>query len=133
MAAGVAQAAVPTDLVLLHPTAAVWRGAAPAVACAPGRALRVSNSRPPRSGVFLRSTVLVAEIAAPEPIAARVALQARACAEAVAGDLMAAAFPLEASPATPGFAPGFEACLQRADAARYVRTVTLWVDNDCAL
>ena len=86
-----------------------------------------------RSGAYSRQGELTAEILAPEPIARKVRLKARNCADKAAEALQAAALLPQAAAPGPGFAVLMEACLRRVSAARYVGAVTLWIDSECAL
>lgn len=125
MAAGQASAANPAtplrERLGLNPAAAIWTAAGPAEVCTPGLVLHVgSGPAAARHGAFRSSRELVAEILAPAGLAGAVARTTQACAEAAAG-------------AGDGFEASLMACLRRADAARYLGAVTLWVESDCDL
>jgi hypothetical protein len=118
----------------LHTLATLWSAEATPAFCMLGRTLNVSAAPiAGRSGGFRHSGELVAEIVAPEPLVARVASQARVCADQAAEAIAVAAAASQDRPAPAGFAAGMDACLRRAHVAAYLGAVTLWIDSDCAL
>ena len=118
----------------LHPVTTLWSVKGPSANCAIGRSLRVTlQPISTRSGAYSQQGELTAEILAPEPMARRVRLKARNCADNTMAALEAAAMLLDEGAPSPSFAFLMETCLRSEHAAAYVGAVTLWLDSECAL
>jgi hypothetical protein len=108
-----------------------WSGAVPLAPCArPNVRRNLFALATPR---FLtasqeRRGELIGEILSPPPLARLVAAKARDCASS-AGE--PPVLLTQGAPAFSRFRNAFSACMAEQDAAQYVGSMTLWIDNHC--
>jgi hypothetical protein len=118
--------------VFWSPADRLWSGQlAPQACLRSGRTAPATAAPRFQAARFEQSGELVGEILSTPAMAPRVIAQARACALEADSATTTRALLTEAERNWATFAGAFTACLTRNDAARYVGSMTLWIDRRC--